>query len=58
MTAATNAIVSWSPPTFGWHLEETPALNPAVWTNSPSGELNPVTVSATNPATLYRLKNH
>lgn len=56
-STATNAIVSWSPPTWGWHLEETPALNPAVWSASSSGELNPVTVSATNTATFYRLAN-
>ena len=56
-STTTNAIVSWTPPTFGWHLEETPALNPAAWTNSPSGELNPATVSTTNAATLYRLKH-
>jgi hypothetical protein len=49
--------LSWTPPTFGWHLEETPALNPAAWTNSPSGALNPAAVTSTNPATLYRLKN-
>jgi hypothetical protein len=56
-STATNALVSWTPPTWGWHLEETPGLNPVAWTNSLSGELNPATVSTTNPATLYRLKN-
>jgi len=56
-TDTTNALVSWTPPTFGWHLEETPALNPPAWTNSPSGELNPASVSTTNPATSYRLKS-
>jgi len=49
--------ISWTPPTWGWYLEETPALNPAAWTNSPSGVLNPVSVSTTNSATFYRLKN-
>jgi hypothetical protein len=52
---ATNAIVSWSPPTWGWHLEERPALNPATWSSSASGELNPVSVNVTNAATFYRL---
>jgi hypothetical protein len=56
-STATNALVSWTPPTWGWHLEETPGLNPAAWTNSPTGESNPATVSTTNPATLYRLSN-
>jgi len=56
-STATNAIISWAPPTFGWHLEEAPALAPAAWSNSPSGELNPTAVNTTNAATLYRLKN-
>jgi hypothetical protein len=55
--AGTNALVSWSPPTWGWHLEETPALNPAAWSNSPSGELNPTAVSTTHAAQFYRLVN-
>jgi hypothetical protein len=54
-SSATNAIISWSPPTWGWHLEETPALNPAAWSASPSVELNPVSVDATNAAKFYRL---
>jgi hypothetical protein len=53
----TNAIISWAPPTWGWHLEETPALNPATWSASPSVELNPATVSTTNATKFYRLKN-
>jgi len=53
----TNAIFSWTPPTWGWHLEETPSLNPAGWSNSRSGELNPVSVSTTNNARFYRLAN-
>jgi len=54
---ATNAVVSWSPPTFGWRLEETPTISAAAWSNSYSGELNPVSVNTTNNAKLYRLKN-
>ena len=54
---ATNAIVSWTPPTWGWRLQETPGLNPAAWSNSPIGELSPVSVSTTNNAKLYRLAN-
>ncbi|MGN6555361.1 MAG: FG-GAP repeat domain-containing protein [Verrucomicrobiota bacterium] len=52
---STHAIVSWTPPTWGWFLEETPALNPAAWSASPSVELNPVSVSITNTSKLYRL---
>jgi hypothetical protein len=47
--------LSWTPPTWGWLLQESPALAPSSWSNAPSGELNPVSVSATNPATFYRL---
>ena len=52
---STNAIVSWTPPTWGWHLKETPALNPTAWSSSASGELNPVSVTTTNSAKFYRL---
>lgn len=50
------ATISWAPATLGFVLQETPSLNPAAWTNSPSGSLNPVSVSTTNPAKFYRLK--
>jgi hypothetical protein len=53
--AAPNAVISWTPPTFGMVLQERTPLNPGVWSNSPSGELNPVTVAATNSARFYRL---
>jgi hypothetical protein len=56
-SGATNAFISWTPPTFGWLLQETPTVGPATWTNSPSGELNPVSVSTTNAAKFYRLVN-
>jgi len=49
--------ISWAPPTFGWHLEETPDLDVIVWENSVSGEENPTTVPITNSMRLYRLKN-
>jgi hypothetical protein len=56
-SAGTNAIVSWSPPTYGWHLQESTNLTVGAWSNSPTVELNPVTVNATNPAKFYRLKD-
>ena len=49
--------ISWTPPTWGWLLQDTPSLAPTAWSNSPSGELNPTTVSTTNAAALYRLRN-
>ena len=54
-SSATNAVVSWTPPTFGWHLQESPSLAPAAWSNVASGELNPVSVPVTNATKLYRL---
>lgn len=50
-----NATISWSPNTPGYILQQTAVLSPSNWTNSPSGSLNPVTVSATNAANFYRL---
>ena len=49
------ATISWTPNTPGFVLQETASLAPAVWTNSPSGATNPVTVPATLPAKFYRL---
>jgi len=54
-STATNAIISWAPPTFGWHLEEAPDFNVIVWETSVSGEENPTTVLTTNSMRLYRL---
>ena len=54
-SSATNAIVSWSPPTWGWRLQESTNLTPGGWGNSASGELNPVTIPGTNSAKFFRL---
>lgn len=50
-----NAIISWTPSTPGFVLQETWGLSPANWTNSPSGATNPIVVSAVLPAKSYRL---
>lgn len=50
-----NAIISWSPNTAGYVLQQTALLNPASWTNSPSGAANPITVPANTAARFYRL---
>jgi hypothetical protein len=53
---ATNALLLWTPPTFGWVLQTSPDLAPAAWSNAPSGALNPVLIPLTNaPKTFYRL---
>ncbi len=49
------AMISWTPPTPGFVLQETVSLAPSHWTNSPSGPTNPATVPATLPARFYRL---
>jgi hypothetical protein len=50
-----TATVSWAPNTPGFVLQETWALVPSNWTNSPSGATNPIVVPATIPARFYRL---
>ncbi len=52
---AGNATISWTPPTPGFVLQETWALSPANWTNSPSLATNPINVSVTLPTKFYRL---
>lgn len=50
------ATVSWSPATgTNWILQERPGLTAGIWTNSPSGWTNPVTVPASLPTRFYRL---
>ena len=49
------ALISWTPKTPGFVLQETLSLAPTNWVNSPSGATNPVTVPATLPMKFYRL---
>jgi hypothetical protein len=50
-----NAIISWTPNTPGFVLQETWVLAQPNWTNSPSGSANPATVQTLNAAKFYRL---
>ena len=50
-----QASISWPPNTPGYILQETWVLSPANWTNSISGETNPIIVPAIVPTKLYRL---
>jgi hypothetical protein len=50
-----NAMISWTPSTPGFVLQETWVLSPANWTNSLSGAANPVVVPATLPTKFYRV---
>ncbi len=49
------ALISWTPNTPGFVLQETPSLAPTNWVSSPSGPANPVVVPATLPTKFYRL---
>jgi len=49
------ALISWTPNTPGFVLQETLSLSAANWTNSSSGATNPVVVPATLPTKFYRL---
>ena len=52
------ATISWTPDTgTNWILQESWDLTSGVWSNSPSGWTNPITVPATAPMRFYRLLN-
>ncbi len=50
-----QAVISWTPATPGFVLQETWLLSPSNWTNSPSGSTNPITVPANTASRFYRL---
>ncbi len=50
-----QAVISWTPATPGFVLQETWSLSPIIWTNSISGSTNPIVVPATVPTKFYRL---
>jgi len=54
-TAPNRATISWTPPTPGWVLQETPSFTPTNWVNSISGSTNPIVVPATGETKFYRL---
>jgi len=54
-SGAGQPMISWTPATPGFVLQETWVLSPANWTNSPSGATNPITVPTTLPIKFYRL---
>ncbi len=54
---ASNSVISWSPPTWGWRLQESPNLTTGMWSDSLFGEMNPVTLPSTNTAKFFRLFN-
>ncbi len=55
-TAPGDTSISWTPELPGFVLQETEALSPANWTNSPSGAANPIIVPLAPPSKYFRLK--
>ncbi len=55
--AGGHALISWTPNTPGFVLQESLNLLSSAWTNSPSGATNPIVVPATLPAKYYRLRS-
>lgn len=51
-----QAVISWSPATPGFVLQETTSLENPNWVNSPSGATNPVNVPAAGLGKFYRLR--
>ena len=49
------ATISWTPDLPGYRLQESMSLSPAAWTNSPSGQANPIVVSIDQQSRFYRL---
>jgi len=49
------AMISWSPSSPGFVLQETLSLSPTNWINSPSGATNPITVPFSLRTKFYRL---
>ena len=50
-----QALITWTPATAGFVLQENLSLSTPNWTLSPSGTTNPITVPASGPVKYYRL---
>jgi hypothetical protein len=50
-----NVIVSWSPTTPGFSLEQSSTLLPLSWGAAPSGGANPATIPLSTATRFYRL---
>jgi len=50
-----HAVISWTPNTPGFVLQETLSLSPTNWVNSASGATNPIVVPSAVPTKFYRL---
>jgi T5SS/PEP-CTERM-associated repeat protein len=54
-SGASQVTLSWTPPTPGFGLQESLSLAPVAWSNSPSGQTNPVTIPVATPTKFFRL---
>lgn len=52
-----NAVITWTPATTVWILQERTSLSAGSWSNAPSGQTNPTVVPAVPPTKYYRLFN-
>ena len=50
-----QALITWTPATAGFVLQENLSLSTPNWTLSPSGTTNSITVPASGPVKFYRL---
>jgi T5SS/PEP-CTERM-associated repeat protein len=50
-----QVTLSWTPPTSGFVLQESLTLAPLSWSNSPSGQTNPITLPAIEESRFFRL---
>ena len=54
-SGASQVTLSWTPPTPGFVLQEALNLTSPGWSNSPSGETNPITLPVTEQTKFFRL---
>ena len=54
-SGVSQVTLSWTPPTPGFALQESLNLPALSWSNSPSGETNPITLPVTGQAKFFRL---
>jgi hypothetical protein len=54
-SGVSQVTLSWTPPTPGFALQESLSLAPVAWSNSPSGQTNPVTLPASGSTRFFRL---
>ena len=54
-SGVSQVTLSWTPPTPGFALQESLSLSPVSWSNSPSGETNPITLPASGSTKFFRL---